>query len=80
MDTGVNDFQCRNDPLSRIEDVEHSDIWAFERLAKDEGQFNFYPWDDKAVKRDVSTFLEDHVIEQCAVVGLCDVRRDLHGT
>ncbi|MNN86628.1 hypothetical protein D3C81_2040650 [compost metagenome] len=79
LDTGIDDLQRRDHPLSGFQYIEHGDVWTLEWLAQDERQLYLYPRHDKAIKWNVASFVEQHVVEQGAVVGFGDVRRYLHG-
>src|ERR1035437_1526045 len=77
--TGIDQFQRRNHVVGGGEYVQHADVFTFQAVLQDEGQLNLDHRHDEAVKRNLSTIGENHVIEQRAVVGLVDLRRHLHG-
>ena len=78
LDARVEDLQRGHDVLGRAQDVEDRGVRAVERSAKDEGQFDFDAHVGESTVVDDGTVVEDHVVEDRAVVGLGDAGRRLH--
>ena len=78
MAAGVDQFQRGDDVIRGVVDVEQGAVWAAQGFCQHEGQLHFDARDDKAVGRDITAVVEEHVVEQSAVVRLANLRAGLH--
>lgn len=79
LDARIDDLQRRDHPLGGLEHVEQGAARSLQRLAEDERQLHLDPRHDEALEGDIAALLEEHVVEQGAIVRFADIRRDLHG-
>src|SRR5690606_22548473 len=66
----VDDLDCRNDMISRIQHVEDRAVWPFQWRLENEGEFKLDARKDESRDVDVAARLEDHIVQQRAIVRL----------
>ena len=78
MAAGVDQLQGRDDVIRGVVNVEDRAVRAAQRFCQHEGQLHFDARDDKAIHGNVAAVVEEHIVQQRAVVWLADLRAGLH--
>jgi hypothetical protein len=78
LDAGVDDLDGGLHVVGGVQHVLHLNAIAFQPALEDEGELHLDPRRDEAVGGDVAR-LEEHVVQQRAVVRLVDLAGQLHG-
>ena len=78
MAASVYQLQRGDDVIRGVVDIEHRAVRAAQRFRQHEGQLHLNAWDDKAVGGDIAAVMEEHIVQQGAVIWLADLRAGLH--
>ncbi|GDL62908.1 hypothetical protein BvCmsKSNP073_01212 [Escherichia coli] len=74
----VDQLQRRDHVVRGVVDVEQRAVWPTQRFCQHESQLHFNARHDKAIGRDIAAIVEEHVIQQRAVIRFADLRACLH--
>ncbi|CDL46834.1 AraC family regulatory protein [Klebsiella pneumoniae ISC21] len=74
----VDKLQRRDNVVGGVVDIKQRTVRAAQRFGQHEGQLDFDTRNDKAVGGNIAAVVEEHIVEQRAVVRLADLRAGLH--